>query len=159
MRDITKSDPLQKSIFYFLLLQSVLQIRITLMQIQIRIRILLVTWMRTRILHVTLLHADPDPDPSFQIKVQSAQIGSHSKHFGLSSTNWCESDPVITSMRIPIHGSYLSIWCGSMHNTGYSSDCVRHTGRGATCEEKHKEEARAGGLHCQGGPGESQIMF
>jgi hypothetical protein len=46
-----------------------------------------------------------------------------------------------------------------IHNTGYSSDCVRLTGRGATCEEKHKEEARAGGLHCQGGPGEYQIMF
>jgi hypothetical protein len=36
----------------------------------------------------------------------------------------------------------------------YSSDCVRLTGRGATCEEKHKEEARAGGLHSQGGSGE-----
>ncbi len=43
--------------------------------------------------------------------------------------------------------------------TGYSSDCVRLTGRGATCEEKHKEEERAGGLHCQGGPGQYQIMF
>jgi hypothetical protein len=41
----------------------------------------------------------------------------------------------------------------------YSSDCVHPTGRGATCEEEHKEEARAGGLHCQGGPGQYQIYF
>ncbi len=41
--------------------------------------------------HCFHFDVDPDPDPSFQIKAQnlgkSAQIGSYSIHFGLSSAN------------------------------------------------------------------------
>jgi hypothetical protein len=51
-------------------------------------------------------HFDADQDPSFQINDkknwESAQIGSYSIHFGLSSANWCGS------------GSNLSLFCGSM---------------------------------------------
>ncbi len=55
--------------------------------------------------------ADPHPytNPSFQIKAQtpgkSAQIGSYSIHFGLSSANWCGSGCE--------SGSSLLLWCGS----------------------------------------------
>jgi hypothetical protein len=82
------------------------------------------------------IYFDADPDPSFQIKaqsLQSAQIGSYSIHFGLSSANRCRSG---SSLSLWFgSGSYLSIWCRSMriririHNTGsdygstYSTGC------------------------------------
>jgi hypothetical protein len=86
MRDITKSDPHQKSILFSFVTISVADPH-----------------------HVDAspgpdpdpachfdadpdpachFYADPDPsDTSFQIKAQSAQIGSHSKHLGMSSAN------------------------------------------------------------------------
>jgi len=75
----------------------VLRIRITLMM---RIRILPFTlmWIRILLWHFEAdpdpgptFHFDANPDPSFKIKAQnlerSAQIGSYSIHFGLSSAN------------------------------------------------------------------------
>ncbi len=69
----------------------------------LRIRI---TLMRIRILFLISFDAVPDPMfyPSFQMKAEplkSAQLGSYSRHFGLSSADGCGS------------GSSLSLCCGS----------------------------------------------
>ncbi len=52
-----------------------------------------------------LCHFDADPDPNEGFKPwKSAQIGSYSFHFILSSANWCGSGSD--------SGSSLSLWCG-----------------------------------------------
>ncbi len=62
--------------------------------------------------------ADPDPDPSFQVvgskPWKSAQIGSYSTHFVLSSANWCGSGSSLSLWCRSWFGSYLSIWSGSI---------------------------------------------
>ncbi len=68
------------------------------------------------------LGPDPYLDPSFQpsSKVskpwKSAQIGSYSIHFGLSSANWCGSWSRLSLWYVC--GSSLSLWCGSGSGSG-----------------------------------------
>ncbi len=101
-----------------ILYKTVLWIHITLMRI--RIRILLVTLMRIRILLFTSMNIRIWIVASVTLK--SAQIGSYSMHFGLSSI--CKFMRIriklITFIRIQLSlwsGSYLSIWCGTCSKT------------------------------------------
>jgi hypothetical protein len=111
----------------------VLRIRITLMRVRIQIQILHVTliWIRIWILPLTLMQIRiPILASKLRLKTlkKSAQIGSYSINFGLSSANWCGS----------ASGSSLSLWCGfgSRSESGSYRIQIRYIGSDTKCSYK-----------------------